>query len=225
MIEIRIQNVDEFNLEEFELKKWVTEERRKKCLRLKSIRAKKAALAVEYLLNTGLKQWQKQGKLPHSFQDYSTPISYQKNQYGAPILPESGIWFNWSHSGSYAVCVIGDQPVGVDLQERKKYKQLIAKRYFPESVVKQLERLCGPDQEQLFFQYWTLWEACLKARGTGFYEKCHPLPLVDFKIERILPSTGQVVVHKTEYWQYQFMAQIPGYELCVVTSEKRKNTL
>ena len=61
------------------------------------------------------------------------PLSYEKGKQGKPawvrqqlqtIFPEKKLWhFNLSHSGDYAVLVVADTEVGVDIQEPREVKR------------------------------------------------------------------------------------------------------
>ena len=60
------------------------------------------------------------------------PLTYEKGRQGKPswnrqklqhIFPDKSLWhFNLSHSGEYAVLVVADRPVGVDIQEARETK-------------------------------------------------------------------------------------------------------
>ena len=60
------------------------------------------------------------------------PLTYEKGRQGKPswnkqkllhIFPGKSLWhFNLSHSGEYAVLVVADRPVGVDIQEARETK-------------------------------------------------------------------------------------------------------
>ncbi len=60
------------------------------------------------------------------------PLTYEKVGQGKPawnrqkllhIFPDKSLWhFNLSHSGEYAVLVVADRPVGVDIQEARETK-------------------------------------------------------------------------------------------------------
>ena len=44
-------------------------------------------------------------------------LSMQKNEFGKPYFENSDIYFNISHSGSYASLAIGSSEVGIDIQK------------------------------------------------------------------------------------------------------------
>ena len=100
---------------------------------------------------------------------------FQKNEYGRPdLVPEQlgdpELRFNLSHTRGLMVCaVLRDLDVGVDVEdsERKTSGVAIADRFFSGGEVEDLHRLSPAHQQDRFFDYWTLQEAYIKARGMG----------------------------------------------------------
>ena len=87
---------------------------------------------------------------------------------GKLYLPEvDDFFFSLSHSGKYAACVIGDVPVGVDIQQKRETKANIAKRFFQNEEVEIIEKQSKEQQADLFFRYWTGKESYLKLTGKG----------------------------------------------------------
>ena len=69
-----------------------------------------------------------------------------------------------SHSSNYVACVIGDRPVGIDIEKARKGRQNLAKRFFD---ISEAEWIKECDSDQRFFRIWTLKEAYGKATGQG----------------------------------------------------------
>ena len=62
-------------------------------------------------------------------QYFDYEIAY--NSQGKPyFLSNREIFFNISHSSNYVACVIGDRPVGIDIEKARKGRQNLAKRFF-----------------------------------------------------------------------------------------------
>ena len=104
------------------------------------------------------------------------------NVHGRPELLDrpSGcpdLRFNISHTDGLIACAVTiGREVGVDVEHIKR--QLVydvAGRYFAAAEVDDLNRLPEEEQKRVFFDYWTLKEAYIKARGFGL-----ALPLGDF---------------------------------------------
>lgn len=103
---------------------------------------------------------------------------------GAPVLR-----FNISHTnGLVAVAVAGDREVGVDVEwVNRGLTHDVAGRFFAPREVADLRALPAGDQPRVFFDYWTLKEAYIKARGLGL-----ALPLQHFAFALTPPSPPSI---------------------------------
>jgi 4'-phosphopantetheinyl transferase len=105
----------------------------------------------------------------------STPPSqwaFIKGEHGKPEINQNPppLRFNLSHSSRFVVCAVNrDCDIGIDIEntERKNNIFDIAHRYFSQQEVKDLFALPQAQQTERFFDYWTLKEAYMKARGEG----------------------------------------------------------
>ena len=96
-------------------------------------------------------------------QYFDYEIAY--NSQGKPyFLSNCEIFFNISHSSNYVACVIGNRPVGIDIEKARKGRQNLAKRFFD---VSEAEWIKECDSDERFFRIWTLKEAYGKATGQG----------------------------------------------------------
>lgn len=181
MLKIWIQDLREFDIDPSEIEQWITKERMEKWKSLRFPQAQKEALSGEYLLNKAFREMKEKNILPDALKEISFPVIYEKNKYGAPYLPGNPLFFNWSHSGDFSMLAVSDVPVGIDIQKRKKYRDSIAKKYYPSNVWEAMRSLEGEEKEKLFFQCWTLLEAWLKGRGCGFYGYEKPVILSGFQ--------------------------------------------
>ncbi len=109
---------------------------------------------------------------------------FAHNRYGRPRIAEPAgvlpLRFNLSHTTHLLACAVTlDREIGVDVEAvRDGFGGVdIARRYFSSSEVAALDQLPKADQARGFFEYWTLKEAYLKARGMGL-----ALPLDAFSI-------------------------------------------
>lgn len=94
----------------------------------------------------------------------------------APGLPR--LRFNLSHTEGMAVCAVArEEDIGVDVEDSERRGQTaeIAEHYFAPSEVAALRALPPEQQRPRFFEYWTLKESYIKARGEGL-----ALPLAHF---------------------------------------------
>ena len=96
-----------------------------------------------------------------------------------PVQPT--LRFNLSHTDGMIVCLVaGDREIGVDVEDTRRsgYTVEIADRYFSPAEVRELRSWPDERQPERFFDYWTLKEAYIKARGLGLQ-----IPLDQFTMQ------------------------------------------
>jgi 4'-phosphopantetheinyl transferase len=112
--------------------------------------------------------------------------SFGRPEIAAPPV-EPTVRFNLSHTDGLIVCLVaGDREIGIDVEDTRRSgcTSEIADRYFSPAEVQELRSWPAERQLDRFFDYWTLKEAYIKARGLGLQ-----LPLAQFTIE--LPGFQQ----------------------------------
>jgi 4'-phosphopantetheinyl transferase len=99
---------------------------------------------------------------------------FRKNRYGRPEIDNEALGpplrFNLSHTeGLIACAVVLERDVGIDVETtaRNAHTLAIAERFFSADECRELRALAPPAQYDRFFDYWTLKEAYIKARGMG----------------------------------------------------------
>ena len=114
------------------------------------------------------------------------------DRYGRPCIAAPAIarpvYFSVSHTEGCVACAVSDcEAVGIDVEQIQERRSLftIARSNFSPQEIDALRLLPSSDLVDRFFDYWTLKEAYLKARGTGL-----TLPLNQFSI---LISLGQQI--------------------------------
>lgn len=103
-------------------------------------------------------------KANNPYFDYEIVYNSQGKPY---FLSFREIFFNISHSFNYVVCVIGDKPVGIDIEGGRKGRQNLARRFFDKAESDWIEEA---ESDERFFRIWTLKEAYGKATGFGVLE-------------------------------------------------------
>lgn len=114
----------------------------------------------------------------------SDNLIFQTNAHGKPSLDYNAmiqretsfsadmpVHFNISHSGEYAVFIFSlDSPVGIDIQQvhSSSYEEMIVKRMFHPDEQMLFSALTQEEKTNLFYRFWTIREAFLKALGYGF---------------------------------------------------------
>ena len=138
---------------------------------------------------------------------------FVKNEYGRPEIASPHvslrIRFSLSHTNGLIVCLCAlDRSVGIDVEDMERRGQTIeiAEGYFSPGEVHCLRKLPTVAQRRRFFEYWTLKEAYIKAKGMGL-----SLPLDQFSLHideghpiHISFSTG--LDDDPQAWQFELFA-------------------
>ncbi|MDR2817200.1 MAG: 4'-phosphopantetheinyl transferase superfamily protein [Oscillospiraceae bacterium] len=104
----------------------------------------------------------------------------------------SNLQFNLSHSGSLIACVLGSEPVGVDVEKMRVVERAesLAKRFFSFAESKMLNQIPDPEKSGQLLRLWTLKES--------FFKMCNQ-PLNPRKIsfaEQQTKQTFEMVIGK-----------------------------
>ena len=197
-------NIDSLNDESFnKLLIGVKKYRRDKIEKLSLKRSKYLSLAVEILIRKACEDFRI---------DYLSE-EIVIGEYGKPSFKHSKYFFNTSHSGKYALCVISDVEVGCDIEEIKEYKQRVAERFFSEKENNYLK--LTNEKDSLFYRLWTLKESYIKCVGKGF-----GMNIKDFELDNI---GNDIIIRGKD--NYSFLEQtFDGYQIsiCLKTKEKEK---
>jgi len=139
------------------------------------------------------------------------PAEWQfiRNKYGRPEIVRPStvppLRFNLSNSAGLIACLVTRAiDAGVDVEDlhRKGETVKIANRYFSPHELAALQALPPDRQRHRFFEYWTLKESYIKARGMGL---SIPLDQFSFHLEGNLPVTisfGPTLEDDPQAWQF-----------------------
>lgn len=112
---------------------------------------------------------------------------FARTGLGKPYLPDRpDLHFSLSHAGPWAVCAVGDSPLGVDV-EAPRCTMAVARRYFHPREVEYLEALPRETQKAALCRLWTAKEAYVKFLGRGL-----TMPLDHFFLDPVSPSLPPV---------------------------------
>ena len=96
----------------------------------------------------------------------ATNLTLAYTEHGKPYLPHHpSIHFNLSHSGTWAVCAVGDVPVGVDVETVHDHGTAVAEYCLQAEELAWLEQ--APDRALAFTRLWVRKESYIKLTGTG----------------------------------------------------------
>ncbi|MBQ4064589.1 MAG: hypothetical protein IJD10_00665 [Clostridia bacterium] len=82
----------------------------------------------------------------------------EKTEHGKPYFPDRpDLFFSLSHTDGFAVCAVGDEPCGIDIEAEREITERIRDRF-----------LGGASQEEALLR-WTQRESYGKLEGRGFF--------------------------------------------------------
>jgi 4'-phosphopantetheinyl transferase len=142
------------------------------------------------------------------------------NHFGRPEVLDrpvgvADLRFNLSHTDGLIVCAVTvGREVGVDVENlTREVTHDIPGRFFAPREVADLRALPVSDQPRVFFDYWTLKEAYIKARGMGL-----SLPLSDFAFCLRPPAVPTITFEPAleddpATWQFHQASPTPAHRL------------
>lgn len=150
---------------------------------------------------------------------------FQKGSHGKPSIGNdptnaSGLFFNISHTNGMVIVGVTREPsLGVDVEnlDRRKPSMGIAESFFATAEIDALRELSDLEQQQRFYEYWTLKESYIKAVGLGL-----SIPLDQFSFSFPTASTIRLTFDNPQehddqwhFWQFQ---PASGYMAAVCSS-------
>ena len=134
----------------------ISEQRREQALKFKYELGQRLCVLAYQLLKQGLRE---------EYGITENPI-FEYNEHGKPsIVGHPEIFFNLSHCKYAAVCAISDQPVGIDVESIRDYKNGLVSYTMNDEEISEIESSENPSSA--FIRLWTMKEAALKLIGTG----------------------------------------------------------
>ena len=157
---------------------------------------------------------------------------FSKNAYGRPeIAAPQGLprlRFNLSHTDGLIVCLVAlDREIGIDVEslDRRGQTVEIADRFFSPFEATTLRSLPELSQRYRFFEYWTLKEAYIKARGMGI---SLPLEQFSFRLDSNQPvriAFDPRMNDDPASWQFQQFRPTPRHLMAVAIRRKHEPDL
>jgi 4'-phosphopantetheinyl transferase len=140
-----------------------------------------------------------------------------KPRVAAPAGREA-LRFNLTHTDGLVACAVAiGREVGVDAEdmERRGSPEDLAARFFAAAENDQLARAPAGHRRELFFRFWTLKEAYIKARGLGL-----SLPLADFSFDLSAPGPPPIAFAPAfgddpRDWQFAEFRPTPRHALAL----------
>ena len=134
----------------------ISEQRREQALKFKYEQGQRLCVLAYLLLKQALRE---------RYGITENPV-FEYNEHGKPsIVGHPEIFFNLSHCKEAAICVVSDQPVGVDVEGIREYKESLVNYTMNDEEIAQIESAENP--ASTFIRLWTMKEATTKLIGTG----------------------------------------------------------
>ncbi len=147
-------NIQDFNLQEALGE--ISASRREKALKFKHEQGQRECVLAYLLLKRALKE---------VYGIEGNPEMVEQ-EGGKPMLKDHPeIHFNLSHCKAAVACVIGDEPVGVDIERVRNYNAQLARHTMNDNELHEIESSADPSRT--FIRLWTKKEALLKLTGEG----------------------------------------------------------
>lgn len=168
--------------------------RRQKIALLKNDNDKRRSLGAAVALNKALGDYGLEERA----------MEYELGSHGKPLLrfhPE--IHFSLSHSKDYAICSIGSEDIGNDIEWVRSGKDNVAKRFFAAEELAWIKNAVdSKERDERMFRIWTMKESFLKVTGLGMSLSLKDFAVVMEEDENI--KLRQSINDKT-YWVKEYV--------------------
>jgi 4'-phosphopantetheinyl transferase len=136
--------------------------------------------------------------LAHCSNSPEQQVQLQKEEHGK-LCWNFPLHFNLSHSGEWIVAAFSFlSEIGIDIECRKRTPRMesIVRHFFHPDEIETWCSTSDTEQKTLFFQYWTMKEALLKATGDGLYASTK-----DFCLK---PKTHSATIWYADHVNHQY---------------------
>lgn len=138
-------------------------------------------------------------------------LRFRLNDHGKPLLDatvhDATLRFNLSHSGDWILCGVArrrDIGVDVEVMAERTYRDDVARRNYHTREQEALRQAAPSSDCALFYRFWTLKEAAIKALGVGLYAN---LASLDFSGTTAEDAGGPLTI---ENRAWNWCAWLPG---------------
>jgi 4'-phosphopantetheinyl transferase len=142
------------------------------------------------------------------------------DRYGRPFVAGRGdaLYFSLSHTDGCVACAISDcEEVGIDVEATDRFASplSLAEHFFSAAEVAALRALPAVEQPGRFFEYWTLKEAYIKARGMGLSLQLDRFSMLIGPAEKIAISFEPDFGDEASRWHFVQMSPSRRHRLAV----------
>ncbi len=137
----------------------ISSQRREQAVRFKHELGQRTCVLAYLLLKRALRE---------EYGINENPV-FEYNEHGKPsIVGHPDIYFNFSHCREAVVCAVSNQPVGIDVESVRVFKESLVRYTMNDDEVQLI--LSAERPEVAFTRLWTMKEARLKLTGQGIQD-------------------------------------------------------
>ena len=156
--------------------------------------------------------------------------TFSKGEHGKPEVSNKGInlRFNLSHSSKMVACAVSrSHAIGLDIEYIKRNNDVlaIADRYFSKLELKALFSLPVDQQQDRFFDYWTLKEAYMKADGQGISLGLGNFSFAIENADTISISFSDKIQQDPTAWQFRLLYPDPDHRMALAVQGDQRDLL
>jgi len=156
-------------------------------------------------------------------------LHFHNNRYGRPELMLSkehpAVRFNLSHTDGLIACaVVLNRDIGVDAEDMKRrvVSLGLADRFFSEKEVHDLQQLPEDKRRDRFYDYWTLKESYIKARGKGLSISLAQFTFHISDDERLRISFDPRLKDHSNHWRFWLLKPTDQHKAAISVFSKGK---
>lgn len=95
---------------------------------------------------------------------------FEYNENGKPyLLNVKNVYFNISNSDDYMVCVIYNEPIGIDIEKIRFCSKILIENVCSVEEIEKVKN--SEDRDSLFIKFWTQKEAVIKKNGKSILKE------------------------------------------------------
>jgi 4'-phosphopantetheinyl transferase len=142
-------------------------------------------------------------------------ITIKKGQYGKPYIDgDKNFHYSISHSGDYVLCAVDNKEIGADIQEKRKWKMTMAKRFFDITEYRRISDADESERTDEFYRIWAAKESASKLSGRGIGAGVSHL-VTDENYRKIANTKEE------ESYNIKIYDELEGYVVSACSREKR----
>jgi 4'-phosphopantetheinyl transferase len=131
-------------------------------------------------------------------------VRIHRGEHGKPLLVGGSLHFSLAHVRGAVAVALARRPVGIDIERKAALPDMdaIAATAFAPESYKAFDAVAGEVRTEMFYRFWTLGEAFIKATGLGVFQGLDSFaftPNGPPRLTRVTPGWGS-----PKRWRFGF---------------------